>query len=143
VTLPIRQLTDSKPSSIALTALAIRQAVKAVNDSYVRAAIAISETPGVDVRDLQASNMDRIFGADMYITSWMKLPLYEKGDLGMGLGMPDWVRKPWSKDPGSCIILPQDPRRTTLEVVVQLTVNDLKRLLQDQDFMSFVDDVIE
>ena len=105
--------------------------------------IKLSNTPNVDVRDLLAANMNRTTGADMYITSWLDLPLYKNGDLRMGLGMPDWVRKPWSRDPGACIILPQDPRRDVLEVVVQMTAEDMGRLLQDQAFMAFVDRSIE
>jgi hypothetical protein len=139
----IAHLSTSTPSSYALTALAIRHAVTAVQDSYVRATINLSNTPSIDVRDLLAANMNRATGADMYITSWLGLPLYEKGDLGMGLGMPDWVRKPWSRDPGACIILPQDPRKDVLEVVVQMAAADMERLLRDEVFMEFVEKIIE
>jgi trichothecene 3-O-acetyltransferase len=139
----LAHLSTSTPSAYALTALAIRQAVTAVQDPYVRATIALSNTPNVDVRDLLAANMNRTTGADMYITSWLGLPLYESGDLGMGLGKPDWVRKPWSRDPGACIILPQDPRRAQVEVVVQLVAEDMARLLRDEAFMEFVEKTIE
>jgi hypothetical protein len=143
VKLSLAHLSNSTPSAYALTALAIRHAVRAVQDAYVRATIQLSNTPNVDVRDLQAANMNRTTGADMYITSWLGLPLYEKGDLWMGLGQPDWVRKPWSRDPGACIILPQDPRRHVLEVVVQMAAEDMERLLRDEAFMGFVDRTIE
>jgi hypothetical protein len=139
----ITHLSTSTPSSYAMTALAIRQAVAAVQDPYVRATINLSNTPSIDVRDLLAANINRATGADMYITSWQGLPLYEKGDLGMGLGMPDWVRKPWSRDPGACIILPQDPREDVLEVVVQMVAADMERLLRDEVFMDFVRRTIE
>jgi hypothetical protein len=139
----IAHLSTYTPSSYALTALAIRQAVTAVQDSYVRATINLANTPHTDVRDLLAANINRATGADMYITSWLGLPLYEKGDLGTGLGMPDWVRKPWSRDPGACIILPQDPRKDVLEVVVQMTAADMERLLRDEVFMEFVERTIE
>jgi hypothetical protein len=143
VRLSLAHLSMSTYSAYALTALAIRHAVTAVQDPYVRATIALSNTPNVDVRDLLAANMNRTTGADMYITSWLGLPLYEKGDLGMGLGKPDWVRKPWSRDPGACIILPQDPRRDELEIVVQLVAEDMDRLLRDACFMWFVERTIE
>ena len=139
----IAHLSTSTPSSYAMTALAIRHAVTAVQDPYVRATINLSNTPYIDVRDLLAANINRATGADMYITSWLGLELYEKGDLGMGLGMPDWVRKPWSRDPGACIILPQDPRKDVLEVVVQMVAADMERLLQDEVFMEFVERTIE
>jgi hypothetical protein len=139
----IAHLSTSTPSSYAMTALAIRHAVAAVQDSYVRATINLSNTPSIDVRDLLAANINRATGADMYITSWLGLPLYEEGDLGMGLGMPDWVRKPWSRDPGACIILPQDPRKKVLEVVVQMTAADMERLLKDEMFMGFVERTVE
>ena len=139
----IAHLSTSTPSSYAMTALAIRHAVAAVQDPYVRATINLSNTPYIDVRDLLAANINRATGADMYITSWHGLPLYEKGDLGMGLGMPDWVRKPWSRDPGACIILPQDPRKDVLEVVVQMVAADMERLLRDEVFMEFVERTIE
>ena len=143
VRLSIAHLSTSTTSAYALTALAIRHAVLAVQDPYVRATIALSNTPNIDVRDLLAANMNRTTGADMYITSWLGLPLYEKGDLGMGLGKPDWVRKPWSRDPGACIILPQDPRRDEVEIVVQLVAEDMERLLRDEVFMEFVERTIE
>ena len=139
----LSHLSSSDASAIATTALSIRRAVTSVTDHYVRSAITLSNTPGVDVRDLLASNMNRTHGADIYITSWFNLPLFEKGDLGMDLGMPDWVRKPWSRDPGACIILPQDPRRDVIEVVVQLAVADMERLLVDNVFMGFTNRVIE
>lgn len=140
---PVSHLASPQLAALARTAQSIRSAVEAVQDLYVRAAINLSNTPGIDVRDLLASNMNRITGADMYITSWLNLPLYDKGDLGMGLGQPDWVRKPWSKDPGACIILPQDPRKDVVEVVVQLTDPDMERLLHDGEFMAFVEKVID
>jgi trichothecene 3-O-acetyltransferase len=139
----IVHLSTSTPSSYAMTALAIRRSVTAVQDPYVRATINLSNTPYIDVRDLLAANINRATGADMYITSWHALELYEKGDLGMGLGMPDWVRKPWSRDPGACIILPQDPRKKVLEVVVQMAAADMERLLRDDVFMEFVERTIE
>ena len=139
----ITNLSTSTPPAYAMTALAIRHAVAAVQDPYVRATINLSNTPFIDVRDLLAANINRATGADMYITSWLGLPLYKNGELGMGLGMPDWVRKPWSRDPGSCIILPQDPRKDELEVVVQMVAADMERLLQDRVFMDFVKRTIE
>jgi hypothetical protein len=139
----IAHLSTSTPSSYVMTALAIRRSVTAVQDPYVRATINLSNTPYIDVRDLLAANINRATGADMYITSWHALELYGKGDLGMGLGMPDWVRKPWSRDPGACIILPQDPRKKVLEVVVQMAAADMERLLRDDVFMEFVERTIE
>ena len=110
-----------------------------VNEPYIRQAIALARdpNPSIDVRDLMGSNMDRADGADMYITSWEKLGLYD-ATLDLGLGQPDWVRKPWSKDPGSCIVLPSDDRKPYLEVLVQMTEVDMDRLLQDKAFMSHV-----
>lgn len=123
----------------------VRRAVDEVNDCYVRQAIAVANLAGVhtDVADLQAANMDRVTGADMYITSWLHLKMYQ-ADFGMGLGPPDWVRKPWSRDPGSCIILPDkgvDPGY--YEVVVQMTERDMNRLLDDKNFMASVVRIIE
>ena len=78
----------------------------------------------------------------MYVTSWEKLKLYDV-KFEMGLGRPDWVRKPWSKDPGSCIILPYDERKDYLELVVQMTEPDMSRLLDDLDFKEYVVRVID
>ena len=127
------------PTMLAETALTIRAAINQVDEAYVRQVIALAlvEDPNVDVRDLMASNMDRAEGADMYVTSWEKLGSYN-ATLDMGLGRPDWIRKPWSKDPGSCVIMPSDERKPYLEVLVQLTASDMERLLADDVFMSFV-----
>jgi hypothetical protein len=122
----------------------IRRAINSVDEPYIRQAIALARFPDPtnDVRDLQASNMDRANGADMYVTSWEKLECYE-ATFDLGLGRPDWVRKPWSRDPGSCIVLPSDNRKNYLEVVIQMTTADMDRLLRDQFFMNYVVRVID
>lgn len=142
--LSLDHLQRTDHASMTITALAVHEAIRKVDDSYIRAAIALANStdPTIDVRDLQASNMNRTTGADMYITSWKNLPLYES-ELDLGLGQPDWVRKPWSKDPGSCIILPKDQRKNALEVVIQMTEDDMARLLRNEEFMSMVSRVIE
>jgi hypothetical protein len=86
--------------------------------------------------------MDRAKGADIYVTSWEKLKCYE-ATFALGLGRPDWVRKPWSKDPGSCIVLPYDDRKDNLEVVVQMTEADMERLLENSEFMDYVVRVVD
>ena len=73
--------------------------------------------------------------------------------MGMGLGLPDFLRKPWSRDAGGCIILPRDERRTDagiggtreggLEVLVQLRTEDMQRLMADGEFMANVGRVID
>jgi hypothetical protein len=130
--------------ALARVAQRIRQAINLVDEAYVRQAIALSlvRDPNIDVRDLMASNMDRANGADMYITSWEKLGLYDV-TLDMELGRPDWVRKPWSRDPGSCVIMPSDESKPFLEVLVQMTEADVERLLQDKVFQSYVVRVID
>lgn len=131
-------------STLVRVAKEIRRAINSVDEPYIRQAITVSMFADVncDVRDLQASNMDRSNGADMYITSWEKLEGYES-TLGLELGQPDWVRKPWSRDPGSCIVLPLDSRKDYLEVVIQMTKPDMERLLEDQNFRSYVVKVID
>jgi hypothetical protein len=137
-------LLKSDPVSMAQTAVEVRRAVNSVDEPYIRQAIALARFPDskVDVRDLQASNMDRANAADMYVTSWEKMPCYD-ATFGLDLGKPDWVRKPWSRDPGSCIVLPQDPRKDVLEVVIQMKTPDMGRLLEDPQFMVNVVRVIE
>lgn len=76
------------------------------------------------------------------------------GTLGMGLGLPDYVRKPWSRDAGGCIILPRDrrakkrkqavdPAETGLEVLVQLKTADMQRLMADGAFVRWVTRVVD
>lgn len=143
--LDLDALTTETGMTLREVSLAIRESIARVDDSFIREAINLANTHDkmTDVTDMQASCMDRATGADMYITSWLRLRTYAS-DLGMGLGGPDWVRKPWSRDPGSCIILPRksdDPEY--YEVVVQMTEMDMERLLGDQEFMSFVTRVID
>ncbi|KIX95586.1 uncharacterized protein Z520_08706 [Fonsecaea multimorphosa CBS 102226] len=144
VEMPVCHLADNSVASMTETALAVRKAINAVDEPYIRQAIALATYPNpkIDVRDLQASNMDRTDGADMYITSWLKLKTYES-TFEMDLGRPDWVRKPWSKDPGSCIILPYDDRKDYLEAVIQMAEADMARLLEDPEFMGYVSRCIE
>jgi len=141
---PLKHLSMSDITSLAKTAYSIHGSIGRVDESYVRQVIALvhSSKGQIDVRDLLASNMNRLTGADMYITSWSRLGLYET-TLDMGLGKPDWVRKPWSKDPGSCIILPLDDNKSYWEIVVQMTENDMSRLLADPEFMRYVERVID
>lgn len=143
--LALDALTESDGMTLREVSLTVRESIAKVNDSFVREAIALANTADkrIDITDLQASCMDRATGADMYITSWLRLRTYAS-DLGMGLGGPDWVRKPWSRDPGSCIILPQKSDNPDYyEVVVQMTKMDMERLLGDQEFMDFVIRVID
>ncbi|KIW10366.1 hypothetical protein PV08_11328 [Exophiala spinifera] len=142
--MPLSHLKGSSVAALAESAVTIRNAINDVNEPYIRQAIALARyvDPTIDVRDLQASNMDRAKGADMYVTSWEKLSCYE-ATFEMGLGPPDWVRKPWSKDPGSCIVLPRDERKDYLEVVIQMTQDDMARLLEDQEFMKYVSRVLD
>lgn len=144
VQMPISHLAETSKTSLAQSAMAIRKAINNVDEPYIRQAIALARFPDprIDVRDLQASNMDRAHGADMYVTSWEKLKCYDT-TFEMGLGPPDWVRKPWSKDPGSCIVLPYDERKDHLEVVIQMTECDMARLLEDSNFMGHVSRVID
>jgi trichothecene 3-O-acetyltransferase len=135
----LEHLADMSEVSMTNTALAIRKAILSVDEAYIRQAIALATypNPSYDVRDLQGSNMDRADGADMYITSWEKLTLYD-AQCEMGVGKPDWVRKPWSRDPGSCIIYPLKPGEDYVEAVIQMTAEDMGRLLVDQAFMGYV-----
>ena len=136
--------TRDNPETLSSAAVAIRQAIDRVDEAYTRQLIALARQPDpdIDVRDLMASNMNRTDGADMYITSWSKLKLYES-TLELGLGKPQWVRKPWSRDPGSCVVLPDDCRREDIEVLVQMTEEDMERLLGDAMFMEFVTRVVD
>lgn len=142
--MPLSHLKDSSAAALAESAVTIRNAIEKVDEPYIRQAIALAQyaDPTIDVRDLQASNMDRSKGADMYVTSWEKLSCYE-ATFEMGLGPPDWVRKPWSRDPGSCIVLPRDERKDYLEVVIQMTQDDMARLLEDQEFMKYISRVLD
>lgn len=138
-------LTTEKGKTVREVSLTIRDSIARVDDSFIREAINFANTADkmTDITDLQASCMDRATGADMYITSWLRLRTYGS-DLGMGLGGPDWVRKPWSRDPGSCIILPRKSDTPEYyEVVVQLTEADMDRLLGDKEFMKYVNRVID
>ncbi|KAK5527575.1 hypothetical protein LTR23_011244 [Exophiala sp. CCFEE 6169] len=94
--LPLCHLVDSSVARMVDTAFIIRKAILGVNEEYIRQAIALAmySKPNIDVRDLQGSIMDRSNAADMYITSWEKLKLYD-ATFEMGLGRPDWVREPW------------------------------------------------
>ncbi|RMZ81128.1 hypothetical protein DV738_g2473, partial [Chaetothyriales sp. CBS 135597] len=135
---------SDQPQTLAEMAIAIRKAIAEVDEAYIRQLIAVANLPDpeIDMRDVMATNMNRASGADMYITSWEKLGLYD-ATFGMDLGKPDWVRKPWSKDPGSCVVLPRDERKQDVEVLVQMTEDDMARLLTDEIFMSFVTRVID
>ena len=123
----------------------IRTAIDEVDEEYLWESIAFANSADAqtEVHDLQACNMDRVTGADMYITSWLNMGTYHH-DLDMGLGKPDWVRKPWSRDPGSCIILPRKSDQAAyFEVVVQMSEVDMSRLLADQEFTEYVVKVID
>ncbi|KIV79113.1 hypothetical protein PV11_06697 [Exophiala sideris] len=140
----LSHLANADNAALAQSAVVIRKAINNVDEPYIRQAIALARyaDPKIDARDLQASNMDRSTGADMYVTSWEKLNCYD-ATFEMELGQPDWVRKPWSKDPGSCIVLPRDERKPYLEVVIQMTEGDMARLLDDSEFMRHVSRVID
>ncbi len=156
------------------TAIAIHTAIARVNDTYVREVLALTSTQD-SVKNMVDLNVDTARGLDLCITSWAVLPIFDdqgaeaeggvegaggvrvgvgqkggiKSDLGMGLGLADFVRKPWSTDAGGCIILPRDRRRARdggkggLEVLVQLKTGDMERLMRDAEFMECVERVID
>lgn len=157
----------------------INTTISQVTDSYLHEVLALTaQQPSV--RDMVDINVNQVAGLDLVVTSWAVLPVFGKpedgspegevggdGDvigLGMGLGPPDYIRKPWSRDAGGCIILPRDGRRrsrgtTTTsavkgerstcaagggwEVLVQLKTVDMQRLLRDEGFMRCVERVID
>lgn len=130
------------------------------------------------MREMVDLGVDTAGGLDLCITSWALFPVFGESDsdshsagekkelagggeecardtgLGMGLGLPDFVRKPWSRDAGGCIILPRDRRRSLLEnggggggggleVLVQLKTEDMETLMRDGQFMGYVDRVTD
>ncbi|NJR31520.1 hypothetical protein HC762_02040 [bacterium] len=134
------------------TAKVIHGVVARCDDTYLREVLALTQLQS-SMREMVDLNANIAAGLDLCINSWAALPIYDEspdagGDLGMGLGLPDFVRKPWSRDAGGCIILPRDRRQRDgrepgLEVLVQLKTEDMHRLLQDSDFMGYVGRVID
>ena len=146
------------------TAISIHTTITRCNDQYLREVLALTARQD-SVKSMADLNVDTASGLDLCITSWAVLPIFDEGgesDLGMGLGLPDYVRKPWSRDAGGCIILPRDRRGTQgmprvereeeeeeeeeeggLEVLVQLKTGDMERLRADCEFMACVARVID
>ncbi|PGH14257.1 hypothetical protein AJ80_05997 [Polytolypa hystricis UAMH7299] len=130
--------TDSTPAGIAHLAQRIRHSIKAVNNSYVSETVSFAaSSPDLGKVDVRADR--RHGGADLIITSHRDFPWYEL-DFGELLGRPRWFRKPWSKDEGVVVILPQDKSDEDkgVEVLVLLAREDMDRLLMDVDFMCWV-----
>ena len=143
------------------TCIVIHTAISRCEDTYLREVLALTNQQD-SCRNMVDLNLDTLSGLDLCITSWAVLPIFGpipgrencSGDMGMGLGLPDFIRKPWSRDAGGCIILPKDPRRrdagvgdgqgeSGLEVLVQLKTEDMQRLVEDRDFMAHVGRVID
>jgi Transferase family len=158
------------------TAMTIHTTIARCDDTYLREVLALTSLQA-NVRSMVDLNTDTAAALDLCITSWAVLPIFEGageeghgsgrddgtarasdgtttpaagGTLGMGLGLPDYVRKPWSRDAGGCIILPRDRRRRDggrgepgLEVLVQLKTVDMERLMKDRRFMACVERVID
>lgn len=138
--LPIGSLTRTDISAISEAAGSIRSAIRTVDDAYVRSAIAVIESYP-DVRHSTNPNID--FDSDIVITSWADLPLFE-ADQGLGLGTPEWGRKSSRAHSAyGCIVLPVRREEGMWEVMIQMTTQVMASLLDDAEFMKFVERVTD
>jgi trichothecene 3-O-acetyltransferase len=137
IALPFSRLLcnlDDIPA-ICLVASAIRNEIAKVDDSYARSAIAYINSCE-DVRETNLAALD--LETDLIYTNLSALPM-EESDLGLGLGVPQWVRKPSTKPQGpGCIVLPKRVEQGLWEVMVQLEHRDMEGLLGDEGFRQFV-----
>ena len=122
-------------SSLAKTALAVRESINAIDDTYIRSLIHfIDDLPDVTaVKPAFRSSLAK----DLAITSWADLGLYDL-DWGaaIGGGKIEYLRVPKAAFDGLCIILPR-MQNGAMEVVVGLKQKDMDVLKDDEAFLQY------
>ncbi|KAF2145842.1 uncharacterized protein K452DRAFT_349240 [Aplosporella prunicola CBS 121167] len=74
--------------------------------------------------------------AGLMLSSWVKQKCYEE-DFGLGLGMPESVRRPRFSDFESLVYLLPKARDGAIAVAICLRDDDMARLRADEEFMKY------
>jgi trichothecene 3-O-acetyltransferase len=87
-----------------------------------------------------ASSFD--FNVDVMLSSWAKLDCYNL-DFGLGLGLPDAVRRPEFTTPFSSLmyLLPKD-REEGVVLMICLRNDDMEKLRLDEEWQKFAKEVV-
>ena len=119
---------------LAHTALSIRQAISAVDDTYIRALIDVID--GLeDAGSIKTSRAD-FLGDDVTITSWLDMGLCEM-DWGETLGKIEEKTPKFDGFDGLCIVLPRR-RDGSVKIMVGLEEKTMNRLEKDEEFKKYV-----
>ncbi|KAK4114616.1 hypothetical protein N656DRAFT_705214 [Canariomyces notabilis] len=129
----------------------IARAVKRVTPGHVAEVMDLIDM-APDVSDI-APGWESLHGADLSITSWANMGLYE-ADFGEGVGRPELMRVPWMTMDGLLIVLPrkrglgkelwdaemraEEAGAETIEVVVVLHPQDVVALGEDSTLCSYL-----
>ncbi|KAK4451959.1 trichothecene 3-O-acetyltransferase [Podospora aff. communis PSN243] len=113
------------------------KAARRVTGEHVAEVVAMMEEVG-DVRDV-APNWVRSNGADLSVTSWANMGVYES-DFGERVGRPVFMRVPEFESDGLVVVLPRkrEGREEKIEVVLLLCEEDLEFLEGDEVWRSWV-----
>ncbi|MCJ1335433.1 hypothetical protein MMC09_000703 [Bachmanniomyces sp. S44760] len=129
-------LMSTSVPSMAKTASAIRQSIRAVDDAYIRNLI--KNVDGLADPSVVTPAFKSFLGNDLAITSWLDLGLYDLnwGPAVGGTGKIDSVRIPAATFDGLCIILPRT-LDDEVEVLVGLKTEHMDRLKKDHTFLRY------
>lgn len=129
---------------VAPIALALRSEISKIDASYTENLIAAQHAlPDASL----VSRMNVNFDTDLFITTWVDMPVYSASDLGLDLGNARWARKTSAKKEayGALILEPtttigkDGTECEVLEVMLQLREDDIEHVLQDEEVMQFVE----
>ncbi|KAL9618434.1 MAG: hypothetical protein Q9160_006875 [Pyrenula sp. 1 TL-2023] len=133
-------------NEIAPIAVALRSEISKIDASYTENLIAAQNAlPDASL----VSRMNVNFDTDLFITTWVDMPVYSASDLGLDLGNARWARKTSAKKEayGALILEPTTAAGKdgsvckVLEVMMQLREDDIEHVLQDEEVMQFVERV--
>lgn len=116
-------------STMVMAARKIRDSILCMTEAKVRSAIAVIN----GVEDAQTLNNPSIdFSTDVFITDWEDLPIGKEAGLGLGLGIPEWMRQVSRNQSGyGCVLFPQNKGKGVWEVTVSMADDEMERLLED------------
>ena len=133
-------------SNLSVLASALREAIHAVDKSYVLGLIKHVREYSNDLTCIKPG-IQSYMGNDINLVSWVSFPVYEM-DFGPNIGKPEWFRCPWRTLDGTVKVLPErkEPRPGScepgFEVNVELREDDMEELLKDPLWNSFAEEIL-
>ncbi|KAI5067377.1 hypothetical protein GOP47_0017905 [Adiantum capillus-veneris] len=123
-TCPQTKMKDLVHKPLSFAAGHVHNAIKQVNNDYVRSALDFIELQQKNPVQIARTNKT-VLTPNLSVTSWATLPLY---NLDFGLGTPMFAGNPYIPFEGLVIFAPSHKKDGSIDVVLGLFAPDMERL---------------